>query len=146
MTYYLGIDPGKQGALCVLDDDGMTVQAHDMPDTTAALHDLVAGLPMIKAALLEKPFFPRMIGINNAVKIAQAYGTLTGALAWRSIPVREITPSDWKAKLGLSSVKAASREKATMYFPDNADQWKRAKDDGRAEAALLAWLAREKFK
>lgn len=143
MAFYLGVDPGKQGALCVLDGDEMTIQCHDMPDTTAGLHDLISSLPLIKVALLEKPFFPRMIGINNAVKIAEAYGTLKGALAWRSIPCREIAPADWKKRLGLSSSKAASREKATMFFPDSASVWARVKDDGRAESALIAWIARE---
>lgn len=145
MAFFLGIDPGRQGAIAVLDSDTMAVAVHDMPDTTAGLHDLIAGLPLIKVALLEKPFFPRMIGITNAVKIATAYGTLTGALAWRSISVREIPPVEWKKRLGLSSVKAASREKASMLFPDIAEQFKRVKDDGRAEAAILAWLAKEKF-
>ncbi len=141
MAYYLGIDPGKNGAIAVLDSDTMAVTCHDMPDTTAALHELICSLPIIKIALLEKPFFPRMIGIKNAVKIAESYGTLKGALAWRSIPCREVTPSDWKARLGLSSVKAASREKASMFFPDSAAKFARVKDDGRAEASLIAWLA-----
>lgn len=143
MAFFLGIDPGRNGALAVLDGETMALVCHDMPDTTAGLHDLICTLPMIKMALLEKPFFPHMIGITNAVKIAEAYGTLKGALAWRSIPCREITPADWKKRLGLSSSKAASREKATMFFPDNAAMWARVKDDGRAESALIAWMARE---
>lgn len=146
MAVFLGIDPGRQGAIAVLDGETMEIACHDMPDTTAGLHNLIADLPMIKLAVLEKPFFPQMIGISNAVKIAEAYGTLKGALAWRDIPTREITPSDWKKRLGLSSNKAASREKASMLFPDASATWARVKDDGRAEAALLAWLAKDKFK
>ena len=34
--------------------------------------------------------------------------------------------------------KAASRGMATELFPDFADQFRRVKDDGRAEAALIA--------
>jgi len=143
MAFFLGIDPGRNGALAVLDGETMALTCHDMPDTTSALHDLICSLPIIQMALLEKPFFPRMIGITNAVKISEAYGTLKGALAWRSIPCREITPADWKKRLGLSSSKSASREKASMFFPDNVDAWHLKKHDGRAEAALIAWMAKD---
>jgi len=143
MAFFLGVDPGRNGALAVLDGETMALTCHDMPDTTAGLHDLICSLPIIQMALLEKPFFPRMIGVTNAVKISEAYGTLKGALAWRSIPCREITPADWKKRLGLSSSKSASREKASMFFPDSVDAWKRVKDDGRAEAALIAWMAKD---
>jgi hypothetical protein len=39
----------------------------------------------------------------------------------------------------LSTDKNASRALASQYFPDAADQWKLAKQDGRAEAALIAY-------
>jgi Holliday junction resolvasome RuvABC endonuclease subunit len=139
MTVLLGIDPGRQGALALHEKGSGRVQTYDMPDTTVGLHDLIAGLPVIAFAVVEKPFYPRVIGINTAVKIAQAYGVLLGALAWRSIPVREVRPAEWKAALNLSSSKAASREQASRMFPDDAGQWSRVRDDGRAEAALLAF-------
>lgn len=139
MSFYLGIDPGKKGAIAVLDTERHYVTCADMPDTTAALHDYVARLPLIKLCAVEKPFYPQMIGVTNAAKIAQAYGTLIGALQWRDIPYVEVTPKKWKAAMDLSSSKNASREKASAMFPDQSDLFKRVRDDGRAEAALLAW-------
>ena len=138
MSVYMGIDPGKQGAIAIIDSETRDLQCHDMPDTTAALHDLIAGLPIIKACTVEKPFFPSMIGVTNAAKIAMAYGTLTGALQWRDIPFAEVRPAKWKAAMDLSSSKSASREKAAQMFPDHADLFKRVKDDGRAESVLIA--------
>ena len=64
---------------------------------------------------------------------------LKGALAWRSVPMFEVRPAEWKAALNLGTSKSASRERAMMQWPDDADQWRRARDDGRAEAALIAW-------
>jgi crossover junction endodeoxyribonuclease RuvC len=139
VTVILGIDPGRFGAIALFRKDAGRVETHDMPDTTAALHNFIAGLPVIRIAVVEKPFFPQMIGITNAARIAQSYGTLLGALAWCSIATQEVRPKDWKAGLNLNSSKAASREKASQLFPDDAEQWSRVKDDGRAEAALLAW-------
>ena len=139
MSFYLGIDPGKKGAIAVLDIEAMTVECVDMPDTTAALHDFIAGLPIIKRCTVEKPFYPQMIGITNATKIAHAYGILIGALSWRDIPFDEVRPKKWKAAMDLSSSKNASREKASQMFPDQSELFKRVKDDGRAEAALIAF-------
>lgn len=141
---FLGIDPGKQGAIAAFDTDSRTISVTDMPDTTAALHDHVAGLPYLTGCMVEKPFYPRMIGVTNATRIAQAYGTLIGALQWKSIPFQEVRPVKWKAAMDLSSSKSASREKASQMFPDQADLFKRVKDDGRAEAVLLAVYASER--
>ena len=135
----LGVDPGKNGALAVLDKEAGRVTCHDMPDTVAGVHDLIAGLPVVRLACVEKPFYPQHIGTTSVAKIAEAYGVLKGALAWRSIAMFEVRPAEWKAALNLGPNKGASRERAMMQWPDDAAQWKRAKDDGRAEAALIAW-------
>ena len=146
MTYYLGIDPGRQGALALLSVDTGAVNCIDMPDTTASLHDTVAAFPIIKGCMIEKPFYPQMIGVTNATKIAMAYGVLIGALQWRDIPFQEVPPKKWKAAMDISSSKSASREKAAQTFPAQSDLFKRVKDDGRAEAALLAIYAADSRK
>ena len=49
------------------------------------------------------------------------------------------TPSAWKKSMGLiGKDKGASRQLATDLYPSWAAMFKRVKDDGRAEAALLA--------
>ena len=55
------------------------------------------------------------------------------------LPLERVRPSAWKMAMGLrGKPKAASRGMATELFPDFADQFRRVKDDGRAEAALIA--------
>jgi len=137
----LGIDPGVQGALALYNKSEGRVTVHDMPDTTDTLYDLIKSFPPIAIGMIEKPFYPKIIGIKNAAKIAEAFGRIKAVLFICGIPMREVTPRDWKAALNLSDSKAASRELAGSFFPDDADQWKLAKHDGRAEAALLAWYA-----
>lgn len=138
----LGIDPGVKGAFALLDTRDNRVTCMDMPDTTAALVELILSLPPLDFCAIEKPFYPQMIGIKNAAKIAEAYGAIKASLVWRGIPAHETRPAEWKAALGLSSSKSASREKAGMIFPDDAEQWKLIKHDGRAEAALIAWYGK----
>lgn len=143
MSIFLGIDPGKKGALALLDSETMRVTAYDMPGTTQELHDLVAGLPIIKGCTLEKLHAGPVMGRTTIATMFMNYGILKGALMWRDIAFSEVRPNKWKPALGLSKDKNASREMAMQMFPDDADQFKRVKDDGRAEATLLAkWGAK----
>lgn len=145
MSLYLGIDPGKKGALAVLDSEEMKVDVIDMPDTTAALHEWIAALPIIKLAVLEKPMIGMVAGPRQIATTFENYGVLRGAVQWRDLPFVEIAPAKWKAALDLTKQdKAASRQRASQLFPDQADLFKRVKDDGRAEAVLLAWWGSQK--
>lgn len=137
----LGIDPGKSGGIALLDEDGPTVTTWPMPDTTWALHELIAGLPIIRIAAVEKPFVIQAQGVSNALTMGINYGILIGALSWRDIPFREVRPADWKPAMGVPKDKTTAREIASRMFPDAAGQWRLAKEDGRAEAALIAVYA-----
>ena len=134
----LGIDPGKQGALAVYDTVDNSVTTHDMPDTIDGRRELLSGIGRVDIAWVERPFYPRMIGVKNAAKIAEGFGILLACLSYAGIPTRLVDPSVWKKHLRLGSDKAASRQLASMTWPDCADQWRLAKQDGRAEAALIA--------
>ncbi|MBC22305.1 MAG: hypothetical protein CMJ32_00105 [Phycisphaerae bacterium] len=133
----LGIDPGKKGALALLHPE-RRVECFDMPGTTRELHDLVAGFPLIRMAYLEKLHAGPVMGVKTIGVMFEAYGVLKGALQWRDIPFTEVRPNKWKPALNLSKDKNASREMAMQMFPDQADLFKRVKDDGRAEAVLIA--------
>lgn len=51
-----------------------------------------------------------------------------------------VRPSIWKTQLGLTGQdKSASRNLAARLFPAYSEFFKRVKDDGRAEAVLLAY-------
>lgn len=134
----LGIDPGKSGAFALLDTYEMAVTTHDMPGTLEEKHVLIANIGKVRCAWIERPFFPGTIGIKNCVTIMRGYVELKTCLFFAGIPTFEVDPSAWKKTMRLSTDKNASRALATQSFPDCSDQWARAKDDGRAEAALIA--------
>jgi hypothetical protein len=50
-----------------------------------------------------------------------------------------VTPTKWKRALGLGADKGDSRRRAMETWPYMASKFARVKDDGRAEAALIAW-------
>lgn len=147
MKRILGIDPGRNGALAVMDTEtqngAFRVAVQDMPDTTSGLLDALLKLPPVAFAMVEKPYYPPQIGIRHVSVIAEQWGALKAALLFAGIPLREVRPAEWKAALNLGPFKAASREKASAFFPDDTDQWRLAKHDGRAEAALIAWYGRK---
>lgn len=147
MTRILGIDPGRTGALAIVDTSGeggaCRVTVQDMPDITSGLMDALIKLPPVAFATVEKPFYPPQIGTRAISVIAEQYGALKAALLFAGIPLREVRPADWKKALNLGPDKAASREKASAIFPDDDEQWRLAKHHGRAEAALIAWYGRK---
>lgn len=65
-------------------------------------------------------------------------GVLEGVLAGRQIGVSFVTPQAWQKKMGIQGeTKSSSRERAGQLLPSYADLFKRVKDDGRADAALI---------
>ena len=84
-------------------------------------------------------------------KTGYGYGLLVGYAESSGCHWSTIRPQDWKATHGLigaggdlkgaartRAIKLASRETAMILHPHHADMFKRVKDDGRAEAALIA--------
>jgi crossover junction endodeoxyribonuclease RuvC len=69
----------------------------------------------------------------------RALGVIEGVTAGFRMNVDWVTPQAWKKHYGLiKSDKNASRAKAQEVFPAYRDLFARAKDDGPAEAALIA--------
>jgi hypothetical protein len=66
-------------------------------------------------------------------------GIVEGVLAACGVPAVHIAPAAWKRAVGLSlASKDAARSEALRRWPGHAALFARVKDDGRAEAALIA--------
>jgi crossover junction endodeoxyribonuclease RuvC len=80
-------------------------------------------------------------GVTSMFTFGRSLGFVHGiATGVRPRPrVEFVTPAVWKGKLGLlNSSKGASREKCRSLYPSTTHDLLRVKDDGRAEAALIA--------
>ena len=155
MTAILGVDCGLSGAWALLDDRGHLVAVGDMPasDGAVSAHLLTADLDALdlagfitgdRVAVVEIAGAMPDQGVSTTWKFARATGVVEGVLAGLGWPVHTVTPATWKRGLGLGKDKAASRAMAARLWPDMAEKFKRVHDDGRAEAALIAWWWREK--
>ena len=77
-------------------------------------------------------------GVTSSFSFGLSYGLVRGVLAGHGVPLSLVTPNEWKRLFRLSSDKNESRFMAARLFPTNAASFARVKDDGRAEASLLA--------
>jgi len=66
-----------------------------------------------------------------------AYGVAKGVIGAAGIRRVDVSPGKWKRHFGLSADKEAARALAISQWP-KSEHFRRKKDHGRAEAALLA--------
>jgi len=146
----VGCDPGKSGALARLDHAGNLIAVADMPvvGTIISAHlldeivhnwiDPLADAPYGTAVIEDVHAMPKQ-GVSSSFSFGRALGVAEGVLAGNSLSLRYVSPAKWKKALGLSADKGVSRRRAIELWPDHRKAFERVKDDGRAEAALLAW-------
>lgn len=156
MRWFLGIDPGFTGAVAIYCPETGALVVEDMPVLKdpkgrtvlnhKALFELLRPTVGNVIAYLEKVAAMRGQGVSSTFRFGQGYGAIEMALAAHEIPTHDVTPAKWKRRLGLSSDKGVSRGLATKLFPSHAESFKRVKDDGRAEAALIAYYGAQQHK
>jgi crossover junction endodeoxyribonuclease RuvC len=97
-------------------------------------------------ALIEKVHAMPGQGVSSMFSFGRAAGIVEGVLAGLSVPFELIPPATWIKSMRTFGGKDGSRQRAQELFPDYAHLFARKKDDGRAEAALLACYAGEREK
>ena len=148
MSIIIGIDPGKSGAIAVL-DDCCRVEIYDIG---GSLVDAVTRLKQlsevydITGVVIEKVHsFPKQ-GVASSFDFGCTYGHLRGACIALGIPIiAEPSPQQWKkaifgssiSKLDKAGQKRAARDKARELYPLTAPMLARVKDADKAEALLL---------
>lgn len=150
MTSVVGIDPGNEGALALLSNGLDLLDLEDMP----CIADGTKGRRTINAALVAAiakrwaptAAFVELVGPRPtdakvaAFSFGRARGCLEGVLGAMGIPVMMLTVPTWRRTVGLpaGATKDMARGEAIRRWPDRAELFARVRDDGRAEAALIA--------
>jgi crossover junction endodeoxyribonuclease RuvC len=146
-----------KGALAVLCLADKSLQVFDTPTKdgsvdgvklTSILDQLIFQADRSLQAVVEQVgSLPRQQG---AFAFGLSTGKIHGVLDALSIPYSLAPPSQWKPACGLRRLlnesqaqnKTRARELAVKLFPNYAAEFARIKNDGRAEAVLLArWFA-----
>lgn len=150
------MDPGFSGALALYDIGSACLAGlWDMPVATQKkgktgkksldlplLCDIIAlHQKEILIAAIEKVHSLPNDGHVGAFNFGVQFGALKGILASNLVRTVAIEPGVWKSALGLSSNKKDSLNRARAQFTSHLHYFKRQKDEGRAEAALIAFFA-----
>jgi crossover junction endodeoxyribonuclease RuvC len=145
MIYFLGVDPGATGAFAIIDRelDVYALGEFDKRDTVMELDRSV-----MKCVIEESQAMPGQ-GVSSTFKYGINFGMWLEFLRIHRIPYQRIRPSKWKKVIcdgGPRKGKEGkdySLELARRLFPSAADMLTRKKDNGRAEALLIAIYARD---
>jgi crossover junction endodeoxyribonuclease RuvC len=76
-------------------------------------------------------------GVSSSFNFGMSYGVALGVIGALKIPVVHVSPTKWKKYFGLSADKEEARALAISKWPASL-HFRRKKDNGRAEAGLLA--------
>lgn len=154
---YIGIDPGLSGAIAFLDTQNGSLDIVDMPAVEVLRNgkkkrevsaQMLAGLIRSRtngrpvSAALERVNAMRGQGVSSVFSFGRSSGIIEGVIAALNFPLTLVTPQRWQKEVGVRGGKDGSRLRAAELFPANASSFSRVKDDGRSDAALIAfWLA-----
>lgn len=145
----LGIDVGLNGAIALV-EDGQLLEVHDMPtlslernNKTKRMVNAQALALIIRGAKADAAYLERLNampgqGVTSMFSMGQSLGVVLGVLAACEVPTTTIPPRTWQKTLDVPQGKDGSRYRAAQLFPESADLFKRVKDDGRSDAALIA--------
>jgi crossover junction endodeoxyribonuclease RuvC len=141
-----GIDPGVSGALALFDGTEGVVEAFDMPVVE------INGKKQVHAHLVcqllrsfDGPVWIERVsarpgqGVTSMFNFGKSYGTILGIVAALEYPLNYVTPQQWQKTLKVQGGKDAGRARAAELMPAYAHLFSRKKDDGRADAALIAF-------
>lgn len=154
---YIGIDPGLSGAIAFLDTEKGHLSIMDMPTFEVKRNNktkrevspvgVAAAMGLaekVSRAVLERVGAMPGQGVTSVFSFGRSVGIIEGVLATMLIPVDIVTPQAWQKAAGVRGGKDGSRLRACELFPNYAELFARKKDDGRADAALMAWYAATK--
>jgi crossover junction endodeoxyribonuclease RuvC len=155
----IGIDPGLDGAVARIYSDGR-VAVHDTPTLTvksgpknkrqyqpremAELLKVMDEGDPVRLVVIESTHAMPGQGVSSMFSMGYGLGLWVGLVAALGLPYEMVTPQRWKGTMmdGMGKDKDASRFKAQALFPAVHGALARKKDDGRAEALLIAEYAR----
>lgn len=157
MATIVGIDPGLKGAISIVNDDGVEVVVpipivkssgrgnevmwQELHRTTKVL--ISKHLP--DAIYIERVGARPGQGVSSMFKFGYVSGGLYALMVPYMLPITMVTPQAWKRTLKIPASKDGARLRASELFPNEAHLFTRIKDDGVAEASLIAEYGRREL-
>lgn len=146
-----GIDPGLNGAFAMFDMEAGNLVVTDLPKFEVLRGGKLKGelnvtamANMIDVARCDHIFLERVgampgQGTSSMFSFGRSVGQIEGVIGALGIRLSYVTPQTWQKACGVRGGKDGSRLRAAELFPKFSQEFARKKDDGRADAALIAW-------
>lgn len=149
IRFFVGIDPGKKGAIAVLARDGLPMAIESLPylDRAVDVPSLQAWMnlwaPECQVTIERQGHRGGQAGVYT---ILTNYGRLMATMEMEGIRFKEVTPAVWNKDLGIDPGKIG-KEKKEASFAVARRIWGRDFDglglrpteDGKVEALLIAY-------
>ena len=143
----MGLDPGSNGGVVVLDEGKQVIAVFKTPDN---IHDWVEKLAPFSGVMCITEKVHSMPGNGGKADFSFGYtvGTTHSCLTFSNIPYQEITPQTWMKMFSLKKEKTQSKTEwkntiknmAIQMFPDQkVTLW-------NADAFMIAEYCRRTFK
>ena len=154
---FVGIDPGLDGAIAVLNERGGLINVQDTPTLTVKrgkskkrmylptqmmmIMDAIHKSGTVHLCAIENVHVMPKNGAHSAFGLGRSLGLWEMAAVSFGWPIEWIDPGKWKRIMlgaGSGTDKQASIARAQQLIPASAEYLKLKKHDGRAEAILIA--------
>lgn len=168
MKYYLGIDPGKQGAFVVIDENSNIIEKIGTPligkeYDRQSIISILTKYPYHKIGL-ENPSVIQGIGKSAVASLSHCVGLIEGMMLGSQMPFIMIAPKEWQKecwkhikvqkKVGgkETDTKATSTIAAVNLWPKenfkitNIGNPSKNHNDGMVDAVLIAEYVRRMFR
>jgi hypothetical protein len=168
MKYYLGIDPGKQGAFTILDENSTVIETIGTPligkeYDRQAIIEILTSRAFHKIGL-ENPNVILGASKSSSASLANCVGLIEGMMLGLGTPFIMIQPKEWQKECWKhvkiqkkgggkeTDTKATSIIAAVNLWPKenfkvtNAGNPSKNHNDGMVDAALIAEYVRRMFK
>jgi len=164
--YFIGVDPGLSGGICIYKDEKFMVfptptrksnsrkknaREIDMQVLVEIFDDNIGFNTNVVAAIELVHSMPQQ-GVSSTFLFGRLSGIVEGCIAAFGYESYRVPPQVWKKfygeMKGLSrkEQKDMARELASNIAPYIKEEFKRKKDDGKAEALLIAHYIKEKYR
>ena len=143
---YIGIDPGKNGGIAIIDSDGVIAFPFSEERLLIELDGIAQEYECI--CYLEHVHAMPNQGVSSTFNFGMNFGFIQGVLKAYEIPYELVTPQKWKKEFSCTSDKNTSIEVCKRLFPGvNLKATERCKKDhdGIAEALLIAEYGRRHY-
>ena len=148
----IGIDPGLNGAIAVLQDNKVK-EIFDVPvmpegkknkrqlnsaQLVKLLKDIISDNEEVVVIVENVSAMPGQ-GVTSMFNFGQTFGAIKGICAALGLPIFFVRPAKWKKHFELiNSSKDASRTKVIEMYPSISNQLSKKKDVNKSDAILIA--------